>query len=103
MSKIVYPENENLMSIVQNPINDTIQYLNTAVSQCNYVIPNDFAYLSYLKSLPTTIAGYRSKLYEVFGDIDKIDMGYQTAMDTMDTYKDALQFTTLEERDRLVK
>ncbi len=103
MSKFVYPENESLVNLVRAPLNDTIQSLNTAIGQCSFVVPNDFAYLSYLKSLGTSIAEYRSKVYEIFGDVDKIDVGYRNTFDTMESYNESLDLSVLDGRDRLVK
>lgn len=103
MSKLVYPEKESLVNLVRGPLNDTISSLNTAIGQCSFVVPNDFAYLSYLRTLSTTIAEYRGKVYEIFGDIDKIDVGYRNAFDTMSSYKESLDLNVIDERDRLVK
>ena len=103
MSKIVYPETDTLANLVKNPIMDSQKALTQAISYCTYSIPYGFAYLNYLKTLGNKIAELRAESYSIYGAIEKIDFAYQNAFDTLDLYKDGLDLTIIEERDRLVK
>lgn len=103
VSKIVYPENETLASIVRNPINDTLQDLKTAQNYCVFTVPKDFAYLGYLRELGGKILGIRQDLVNLSRNIDEIDKSYSATFDALDTYRQSLDLSTLEERDRLIK
>lgn len=103
MSKINYPENETLASLVSKPFNDISQSLTSALNYCAFNVPRDFRYLQYLRDIGGIIDGYRNDLTSIFNACENIDKGFRATLDSIDSMNNNLNTDVIDERERLIK
>lgn len=103
MSKINYPENDTLCSLIRNPINDVSNSLTSAQNYCSFSVPNDFPYMQFLREIGGIINNYRNDLNNIFRSCDNIDKGFRATLDSMGAMNNNLNTDVIDERDRLIK
>lgn len=103
MSKINYPEETGIYTIVEKPVNDTIKGLESALNQCSMSVPSSFAYISYLRSLPGVISEYAKRANEILISAKNVDNNFKFAFEDIESTYSTLNTDILESRDRLVK
>ena len=103
MTRIIYPENDTITNLVKNPLNDALKALLNAQNNCSFLIPSDFAYVEYVRTLGSKIYGYRRKLVNIYSDISMIDRRYTGTFEEIDSLREKIDVSTIDERERLVK
>ena len=103
VSKINFPEETGIFTVVEKPINDTIKDLDAALNQCSMSVPSSFSYLNYLRSLPGVISDYTKRANEILVSAKNVDNNFIFAFENIDSTYSTLNSDVLESRDRLVK
>lgn len=103
MSKIYYSENDSLSKQANPHLYDTFSCVKSSLNHCNYMIPNNFAYASFLRSLPSALSDYLRKINQISKSLGEIDKGFHNTFDSMGSALEGLDVSVIDERARLIK
>ena len=103
MSKIYYSDNSSLSNQTNSYLYDSFSCVKNTLNYCNYLIPSDFAYVSFLRSLPSTLSDYLRRLNQLSSSLGEIDRGYQSTFESMESALAGLDVSVIDEKLRLIK
>ena len=101
MTKLVYPKS-GIYIMVKNNIENCNNYLIKANSNCSFVVPSNFSYISYLRSLSSTINEFKKDLSEIDYILRDISNNYQNLEDSLLEYDSKFEVVKIKERDRMI-
>ena len=103
MSKIRYPSNDTIANAIRSNVNDTISYLNQAISSCSFNLPDGFEQNDYLYRLADQLSGYSNRARSIYNSAVNVDRAYRNMRDSVSASVGSINSVTIEERDRLIR
>lgn len=97
----MYPTN-GIYRCCKNHIESCTNHLSRAISNCNFDIPSEFVYKSYLNNIDNIIRDYYREITSINSKILKINNTYETLSSDLELDKKKIIVSKIKDRDRMI-
>ncbi len=101
MSKLVYPD-DGIYKYCKNDIDVITASLSKVISNCNFDIPSNFTYKSYLNNLANIIGDYYDEIRSINYRLQRLNNNYEILETDLVNSTKKMGTIKIDERERMI-